>query len=579
MITGTAGQGALPLASRVLTPGAHGETARFTETGIAGRMQRGFVHGILGVLTVGAPLFAQPPGPEGLREEVDAQYRVTETSGGIGLLPRGDDRGIALIELRGEAVYIDGAGPLSVQRLTDELGADAAPLLRLRLLDIPVQRSVLGLPARPAGADADAAVAAGARAEAAGDAVADAAAVAGVAVAEAEDEVATADAAVAAAAVADAAVADAAVADAAVADAAVADAAVAAVAANAPPPPPAAPPAAGAPAPPAAPAEERQRRTVRRSIVRFGGDVHVPVDERLVGEVVLIGGRLRVDGEVTREVTVIGGSAEFGPEAVARREVTIVGGGVTRHPGARFDQGLNEVSFNGLDFDLSGLGSGPRFRWPSPPAPMLYRSGDLMGTFIRFAFLGLLGSVVLLVASGSTRRVAERVTREPVKAGVVGLLAQLLFLPLVIIGMVVLVVTIIGIPLLALVPVVCVAALVVLVLGFTGVVQLVSRVLARGERSDFMLFWAGLVLLMTPALFGDALDLIGGPFRLFAVILGVTGFLLEYLAWTTGSGAVILNWFGGVAAPAGGASTPPPNPPPVRPRAPSASLPPAGEPD
>ena len=572
MITGTAGQGALPLASRVPTPGAHGETARCTETGIAGRMQRGFVHGILGVLTVGAPLFAQPPGPEGLREEVDAQYRVTETSGGIGLLPRGDDRGIALIELRGEAVYIDGAGPLSVQRLTDELGADAAPLLRLRLLDIPVQRSVLGLPARPAGADADAAVAAGARAEAAGDAVADAAAVAGVAVAEAEDEVATADAAVAEA---DAA----AVADAAVADAAVADAAVAAVAANAPPPPPAAPPAAGAPAPPAAPAEERQRRTVRRSIVRFGGDVHVPVDERLVGEVVLFGGRLRVDGEVTREVTVIGGVGG----------VRTRGGGQTRchdcrrrgdeHPGARFDQGLNEVSFNGLDFDLSGLGSGPRFRWPRPPAPMLYRSGDLMGTFIRFAFLGLLGSVVLLVASGSTRRVAERVTREPVKAGVVGLLAQLLFLPLLIIGMVVLVVTIIGIPLLALVPVVCVAALVVLVLGFTGVVQLVSRVLARGERSDFMLFWAGLVLLMTPALFGDALDLIGGPFRLFAVILGVTGFLLEYLAWTTGSGAVILNWFGGVAAPAGGASTPPPIPPPVRPRAPSASLPPAGEPD
>ncbi len=568
MITGTAGQGALPLASRVLTLGTRGETARCTETGIAGRMQRGFFHGLLGVLTVGAPLFAQPPGPEGLREEVDAQYRVTETSGGIGLLPRGDDRGIALIELRGEAVYIDGAGPLSVQRLTDELGADAAPLLRLRLLDIPVQRSVLGLPARTAEAAADAAVAAGARAEAAGDAVADAAAVAGAAVAgaavaEAEDEVATADAAVAEA---DAA---------AVADAAVADAAVAAVAANAPPPPPAAPPAAGAPAPPAAPGEERQRRTVRRSIVRFGGDVHVPVDERLVGEVVLIGGRLRVDGEVTRDVTVIGGSAEFGPEAVARREVTIVGGGVTRHPGARFDQGLNEVSFNGLDFDLSGLGSGRGFRWPRSPAPMLYRSSDLMGTFIRFAFLGLLGSVVLLVASGSTRRVAERVTREPVKAGVVGLLAQLLFLPLLIIGMVVLVVTLIGIPLLALVPVVCVAALVVLVLGFTGVVQLVSRVLARGERSDFVLFWAGLVLLMTPALFGDALDLIGGPFRLFAVILGVTGFVLEYLAWTTGSGAVILNWFGGVAAPAGGGSMPPPVPPP----APSASLPPAGEPD
>ena len=496
MITGTVGQGARPLASRVLT---------------------------LGVLTVGAPLFAQPPGPEGLRDEVDAQYRVTETSGGIGLLPRNDDRGVALIELRGEAVYVDGEGPLSVQRLTDEFGADAAPLLRLRLLDIPVQRSVLGLPLRTGDT-------------AAGDTAP------GVAAA-----VDTADAGTAA--------------DGAAADAAVADTAVAEEAANAPPPPaapavaeaPPLPPAAPAvaeapPLPPAVPDSEPQRRTVRRNIVRFGGDVHVPVDERLVGDVVLIGGRLRVDGEVTREVTVIGGSAEFGPEAVARREVTIVGGGVTRHPGARFDRGLNEVSFNGFDFDLSGL-SGRRFRWLRPPTPMLYRSSDLMGTFIRFAFLGLLGSVVLLVASGSTRRVAERVTREPVKAGMVGFLAQLLFLPLLIIGMVVLVVTLIGIPLLALVPVVCVAALVVLVLGFTGAVQLVSRVLARGERSDFVLFWVGLVLLMTPALFGDALGLIGGPFRLFAVILGVTGFVVEYLAWTAGSGAVILNWFGGVAAP------------------------------
>ena len=119
MITRIVRQGAVPFASRVLT---------------------------LGALTVGAPLLAQPPGPEGLRAEVDAQYRVTATRGGIGLLPRDDDRGIALIELRGETVYIDGDGPLSVQRLADDLGADAAPLLRLLRLDPAAQRALLGLP-------------------------------------------------------------------------------------------------------------------------------------------------------------------------------------------------------------------------------------------------------------------------------------------------------------------------------------------------------------------------------------------------------------------------------------------------
>lgn len=318
---------------------------------------------------------------------------------------------------------------------------------------------------------------------------------------------------------------------------------------------------------------------MRRSVVRFGGYVHVPADERVRGDVVVIGGSLRVDGEVTRDIVVIGGSAEFGPEAVARRDVTVVGGRVTRHPGARFDRGLNEVSLGGLDLDLGGMDRGPWFGWPRfgwpRPAPF-YGSADLMQTIVRFAFLGLLGSVVVLVAAGAARRVADRVTREPVKAGVVGFLAQLLFLPLLIMGSVVLVITLIGIPLLVLVPVVVVAALVVLLLGFTGVAQLVSRLLARGRPSDFLLFWVGLGLLLTPAFFGDVLEMVGGPFRLFAVILAVTGFVVEYVAWTTGAGAVILNWFGAAPAPAGSppalaGGAPPPAPPP-------APLPPAAAP-
>ena len=535
MIRGTVGRGAMPPASPTDRP------------------RRGACLGLIGVLAAGAPLLAQPPGTEGLREEVEAVYRVIATSGGIGLLPR-DEAGVALIELRGEAVYVDGDGPLSVQGLTDALGGAAAPLLRLRRLDAGRQRSVLGLPAPAAAGEGTAAVpddeavaADDADDTAVGDAVAaaDDAAAPDEAAADADEAVAADDAELPAV------------------EASAAAAPGAAPAAPRGPPAPRAPPA-----PPAPPGADRQRRTVRGDIVRFGGYVHVPADERLSGDVVLIGGRLRVDGEVTRDVVVIGGSAEFGPEAVVRRNVTVVGGRVTRHPDARFERELNEVGFGGLDLNLGGVGNG--FWWPRPSA--FYRSSsDLMETFVRFAFLGLLGSVVLLVASGSARRVADRVTREPVKAGIVGFCAQLLFLPLLIIGSVVLVITLIGIPLLALMPLVVVAALVVLLLGFTGVVQLVSRLFARGQRSDLVLFWVGLVLLMAPALFGDALDLIGGPFRFFAVILGVTGFLVEYLAWTAGSGAVILNWFGGDASAAAG--PPPPIPPPASPPLPPPASP------
>ena len=302
----------------------------------------------------------------------------------------------------------------------------------------------------------------------------------------------------------------------------------------------------------------RERRVVRRDIVRFGGEVRIEADERVRGDVVVIGGSLVVEGEGQGDITVVGGSAQFGPEAVAGRDVTVVGGRLTRAPGARFDRGVNEVGFE--MFDFSGFRGFPSFRFPRPWGPW-FSSMDLVGTLFRFAFFGLLGSIVLLVAAGSAERVAQRAALEPVKAGFVGFLAQMLFVPLLVIGTILLVVTLVGIPLLALLPVLFVAALAVMVLGFTGVAQRVGQLATRrtGEigRSALLPFWLGLAILMTPGLFGEVLGLVDGPFGIFAVTLGVVGFVVEYVAWTTGVGAVILNRFGGTPAPAGGVSPPP----------------------
>ena len=296
----------------------------------------------------------------------------------------------------------------------------------------------------------------------------------------------------------------------------------------------------------------RARRLVRRDIVAFGGREHVMVDEQVRGDVIVIGGSLLVDGEVLGDITVVGGAVEFGPEAIARREVTVVGGRLRRDPGARFLRGVNEVRFDMIDLDFSDFGGLPRIRLPWPSRPF-FRSLDLVGTLMRFAFFGLLGSVVLLVSAGSAERVSRRVALEPFKAGFVGVLAQLLFVPLLVTGIILLVITIIGIPLLVLVPVVLVGGLVVMVLGFTGVAQGIGQLLGGGEghghRSAFFLFWLGLALVMTPTFFGEALGLMPGPWGFFAVMLGVVGFVVEYVAWTTGLGAVILNRFGGPPEP------------------------------
>ena len=451
---------------------------------------------ILVAVSAVVPLQAQTPGAEGLRDAVEAQYEVTPIRGGVGLLPRDGGRGFALIDVRGDRVYIDGDGPLAAQRLAVELGADAALILRLTYLDAATQRSVLGLPV----------------------------------LTEAE---------------------------------------LAEFSPDVEPPEPAAPVTSIAPVQPVEPVEPvtptRERHVVRRDIVAFGGSEHVTVDERVRGDVVVIGGSLVVDGEVLGDITVVGGSAEFGPEAIARRDVTIVGGRLRRDPGARFLRGVNHVRFDMIDLDFFDFGGLPRVRLPRPSMPG-FRSLDLVGTLIRVAFLGLLGSVVLLVAAGSSERVARRVAREPVKAGFVGVLAQLLFGPLLLVGIILLVITIIGIPLLVLVPVVFVGALVVMVLGFTGVAQGVGQRLGGGagpsRQSAFVLFWLGLVIVMTPTLFGEALGLITGPFGVFAVILGIIGFVVEYVAWTTGLGAVILNRFSGEPAAVAGAPPPPiPEPP------------------
>ncbi len=431
-----------------------------------------------------APLHGQPDEP-GLRRDVEARYEVTPIRGGIGLLPR-EPGGVTLIEIRGDAVYLDGeAEPRSTQELAAILGPDAALLLRLSYLDAAAQRAVLALPVLT-------------DAESAGLGLSEPTA---EAVAETEDD----------------------------------------------------------PVPPSGP----RRRVVRRDIVRFGGSVKVDVDERVRGDVVVVGGSLDVEGEVDGDVTVVGGSARFGPESIAHREVTVVGGRLTRAPGAQFLRGVNEVSFDTIDFDFLDFSGLPSFRMPRAPRPLL-RSLDLVGTLIRFAFFGLLGSLVLLIGAGSAQRVASRVMREPVKAGVVGFLAQLLFVPLLVVGSLLLAVSIIGIPLLVLVPVVVVGALAVMVLGFTGVAQGLGQLVTRGGGGSgwtaVALFWLGLAIVMIPTLSGEALGLAGGPLHLFAVTLGLVGFVVEYAAWTTGVGAVILNRFGGTAGPLVG---PPPLPSPA----------------
>jgi hypothetical protein len=301
-------------------------------------------------------------------------------------------------------------------------------------------------------------------------------------------------------------------------------------------PPPVAPTAPEPPPPPV----ERARHSDAR--VRIGGSVTVDADES-VEDVVVIGGSAHVMGEVTGDVVVVGGTAYLGPQAEIRKDVTIVGGSLDRDPKARVHGRVNEV---GPGVRLHGLRFG---RLPFGTLFLGSMWGGLFAffsTLIYMAILCLFGFLVVLINRDYVEKVAARAAADPVKAGVVGLLAQLLFLPLLVITIILLVITLVGIPLLVLVPFAVLGLIVFCFVGFTAVAYRIGGVVSArmgAALNPYLTAVAGIVVVMLPLIIGRVLG-IGGTIMLpLAIPLLVLGFLAEYLAWTVGFGAVALNRF------------------------------------
>ena len=284
-------------------------------------------------------------------------------------------------------------------------------------------------------------------------------------------------------------------------------------------------------------------RTRRGDLLRFGGGVTVGRDEVVEGDVVTIGGSADIDGEVTRDVTVIGGSLNLGPEAIVRRDVAVIGGSVNRSPGARIDGKVDDVGV-GVQFPL-GRRLGRNFPLWMP----FLRVGGLVGTLLRVTLLILSTLIVVALGGHFVEAIADRTATEPLRSGFAGLMAELLFVPMVVITVVVLAVSIIGIPLLILVPFAIVLAVVPMLVGFAGVAYQIGRLASNRfgiKRGPYTLVPLGVLLIVGITLIARIVALAGG-FAFGLVIaspLAAVGGLAEYVAWTMGIGAVILTWLG-----------------------------------
>jgi len=322
------------------------------------------------------------------------------------------------------------------------------------------------------------------------------------------------------------------------------------------------PPSVTIPTPPAPPAPEPPARSVERKgdVVRIGGGaVDVAENERVEGDVVAIGGPVTVNGEVTGDVVGVGGGLTLGPHAVIRGEVTAVGGPFKRDPQAQVFGKINEIGIGANGQTIPPYNINMRNILFGTLASRVQR---FVTTIVRVLMFILFALIVTAVGQRPVQQIAARIGAEPVRSGLMGLLAQILFVPVLVVTILALVISIIGIPLLVLVPFAIILVGIVMLVGFTGTAYMVGGWtldrFGRTERNPYLIAAIGIVVIagltLVGRLFALAVGGIGAPFY-------IAGYLLEYLAWTVGFGAAIQTWIHmrrGPAAPP--MTTPPPEP-------------------
>jgi len=308
--------------------------------------------------------------------------------------------------------------------------------------------------------------------------------------------------------------------------------------------------------PPAGPAPDRPERDRERGRVdrqssgdrvRIFGDVVVREGEAVSGQVVAVFGSVRIDGEVGDQVVAVLGSVELGPKAVVHGDIVSVGGRVRRADGADVRGGVTEVSLQDASTNarlapwVGGLGMLSLFDGFGGAVPRL------MGTTFRLFLLLIFVSLVMVVARGPVERSAQRISDNPIKAALVGLAAEVFAVPVLVLTCVVLAISIVGIPLLLLIPFVILFLLVLALVGFTGTAMAIGQWTRRrfslGTAAGFSDVWLGVVVILFPVLIGRLVGLGGfltGPIVFLLVGAGL-GF--EFLAWSTGVGAVLSNAF------------------------------------
>lgn len=229
---------------------------------------------------------------------------------------------------------------------------------------------------------------------------------------------------------------------------------------------------------PAAEEEPRHYARTRNEIVRMGGSVTVDPDEKVEGDVVVIGGSATIQGYVAGNVVAVAGSVRVRDGACIDGDAVAVGGDVESDEGAVIGGQVVEIG-TGLAF--------PADLWRGPRAPT-WRTGTV-GAVVGLVIWAFVALAAVLLLRRRVEGMAEALPLHPGRAIVYGLGGFVLApAALAVLGVVtavvtiVLIVTVVGMLLVPAVAAAFLAALaasaIVLVLGVVAVWLSIGKAVA-----------------------------------------------------------------------------------------------------
>lgn len=251
---------------------------------------------------------------------------------------------------------------------------------------------------------------------------------------------------------------------------------------------------------------------VEQNTIKIGQNVVVmPGGE--VKTAIAVGGSVTVNGRVKEDVVAVGGNVSLGETALVGGRVVAVGGKVEKAPGAIVKGEITEVSFP-AGMSMSGV---------------LKNSGIIkaLAVLSLLAFIGFLILVVVLVALFTPQlgKVSAAVEKQLIKTFFTGLLAIILFVPVII----VLAVSIVGI---VLIPVWVVVFAAAGLFGYIGAAHFVGKKIFHAFK------FKGKPMMLEALSGVIILCLIG--------LVPFLGFMVKVVIGCCGLGAVALTRFGAV---------------------------------